>query len=252
VTVLAGEAALVTGASSGLGVHFAKLLAREGAKVALAARRLDRLKEVAAEIEGLGGRALPVECDVTDAASVRAAVAAAETELGALTILVNNSGVAITKRALDYEEDDWDHVVDVNLKGAFLMAREVAAHLVRLGRPGRIVNVASILGLRTAKSVAGYAASKAGLIQLTRVLALEFAQHGIAVNALAPGYIETDINRAFLQSEAGQALIRRIPFRRVGQPADLDGPLLLLASPAGAYMTGAVLPVDGGHLVSGL
>jgi NAD(P)-dependent dehydrogenase (short-subunit alcohol dehydrogenase family) len=252
MTVLAGEAALVTGASSGLGVHFAKLLAREGAKVALTARRLDRLKEVAGEIEGLGGRALPIECDVTDSASVRAAVAAAETELGALTILVNNSGVAVTKRALECDEDDWDRVVDVNLKGAFLMAREVAAHLVKLGRPGRIVNVASILGLRTAKAVPSYAASKAGLIHLTRVLALEFAPHRIAVNALAPGYIETDINRAFLQSEAGQALIRRIPFRRVGQPSDLDGPLLLLASPAGGYITGAVLPVDGGHLVSGL
>jgi NAD(P)-dependent dehydrogenase (short-subunit alcohol dehydrogenase family) len=252
MTVLAGEAALVTGASSGLGVHFAKLLAREGAKVALAARRLDRLKEVAGEIEGLGGRALPIECDVTDAASVRDAVAAAETELGALTILVNNSGVAVTKRALEYDEEDWDRVVDVNLKGAFLMAREVAAHLVKLGRPGRIVNVASILGLRTAKAVPSYAASKAGLLHLTRVLALEFAPHHIAVNALAPGYIETDINRGFLQSEAGQALIRRIPFRRVGQPSDLDGPLLLLASPAGGYITGAVLPVDGGHLVSGL
>jgi NAD(P)-dependent dehydrogenase (short-subunit alcohol dehydrogenase family) len=252
MTSLSGEAALVTGASSGLGAHFARVLAREGAKVALAARRLDRLKELAAEIEGLGGRALPVECDVTRAESVRAAVAAAETELGPVTILVNNSGVAVTKRALDHGEDDWDRVVDVNLKGAFLMAREVAAHLVALGRPGRIVNIASIFGLRTAKAVPSYAASKAGLIHLTHVLALEFAAHRIAVNAIAPGYIETDINRDFLQTDAGRAMARRIPFGRVGQPSDLDGALLLFASSAGAYITGAVLPVDGGHLVSGL
>jgi NAD(P)-dependent dehydrogenase (short-subunit alcohol dehydrogenase family) len=249
---LSGEAALVTGASSGLGRHFARVLARAGAKVALAARRLDKLGELAAEIEGLGGRALPIACDVTVPASVEAAVGAAETELGPLTILVNNSGVAIVSKLLEHSEADWDQVLDTNLKGAWLMAREVAKHLVALGRPGRIINIASIIGLRSMAGLPSYAASKAGLIHLTHVMALELGARGITVNAIAPGYIETEMNRDFLTSPAGEALAKRIPMRRIGQPADLDGALLLLASDAGRYINGAVIPVDGGHLVSGL
>lgn len=249
---LTGEAALVTGASGGLGRHFALLLARAGAKVAVAARRLDRLTALAAEIEGLGGRALPVACDVTDPASVSAAVSAAETELGPITILVNNSGIAITRKLLEHSAADWDQVLDTNLKGAWLMAREVAQHLSALGRPGRIINIASIIGLRTMPGLPSYAASKAALIHLTHVMALELGPRGITVNALAPGYIETDMNRDFLASPAGEALAKRIPLRRVGQPDDLDGALLLLASAAGRYISGAVIPVDGGHLVSGL
>ncbi len=249
---LSGEAALVTGASSGLGAHFARLLAERGAKVALAARRLDRLTALAGEIAGLGGRALPIECDVTQPASVEAAVTAAETELGPITILINNSGVAIAKKIFDTTEEDWDQVLDTNLKGAWLMAREVAKHLAALGRPGAIVNIASIVGLRSMKQLATYAASKAGLVHLTHVMALELAPLGIRVNALAPGYIETDINREFLASPAGQAVVKRIPAGRFGQPADLDGALLLLASDAGRYISGAVIPVDGGHLVGAL
>ncbi len=168
---LSGEAALITGASSGLGAHFARLLADRGAKVALAARRLDRLTALAGEIAGLGGRALPIECDVTEPASVEAAVAAAETELGPITILINNSGVAIAKKIFDTTEEDWDQVLDTNLKGAWLMAREVAKHLAALGRPGAIVNIASIVGLRSMKQLATYAASKAGLVHLTHVMA---------------------------------------------------------------------------------
>lgn len=249
---LGGAAALVTGASAGLGAHFARLLASNGAKVALAARRLDRLTALASEIEGQGGRALPVECDVTAPASVEAAVSAAETELGPVTILVNNSGIAIAKRVLETSEAEWDQVLDTNLKGAFLMAQTVARHLKALGRPGAIVNIASIVGLRSMGQLSSYAASKAGLLHLTRNLALELAPLGIRVNALAPGYVETDINRDFLASPAGQAIAKRIPAGRFGQPDDLDGALLLLASDAGRYINGAVIPVDGGHLVSAL
>jgi NAD(P)-dependent dehydrogenase (short-subunit alcohol dehydrogenase family) len=249
---LAGEAAFVTGASSGLGRHFALVLARAGAKVALAARRLDRLEALAAEIEGMGGRALPVACDVTALASVEAAVTAAETELGPINVLVNNSGIAIPAKTLEQDEADWDQVVDTNLKGAWIVARTVARHLVTLGRPGRIINIASILGLRSMPGLASYSASKAGLIQLTRVMALELGPRGITVNAIAPGYIETDMNREFLASPAGEAMAKRIPLRRVGQPEDLDGALLLLASDAGRYINGVVIPVDGGHLVSAL
>jgi len=249
---LGGAAALVTGASGGLGAHFARLLAANGAKVALAARRVDRLTALAEEIAGAGGRALPIACDVTHADSVEAAVLAAETELGPITILINNSGIAIAKKILDTSEDEWDQVLDTNLKGAFLMARAVAKHLAALGRPGAIVNIASIVGLRSMGQLASYAASKAGLIHLTRNLALELAPLRIRVNALAPGYIETDINRDFLASPAGKAIAGRIPAGRFGQPDDLDGALLLLASEAGRYINGAVIPVDGGHLVSAL
>jgi NAD(P)-dependent dehydrogenase (short-subunit alcohol dehydrogenase family) len=249
---LSGETALVTGASSGLGAHFARLLAARGAKVAMAARRVERTTALADAIAEAGGRALPIGCDVTDAGSIEDAVAAAETELGPVTLLVNNSGVAISKKVLEHTEADWDRVVDTNLKGAWLMTRAVARRLVALGRPGRIANVASIVGLRTIGQVPSYAASKAGLIHLTHTLAMELARHGITVNALAPGYIETEMNAAFLRSAAGRKIEERIPAGRFGVPEDLDAALLLLLAPEGRYITGVTLPVDGGHLVSPL
>jgi NAD(P)-dependent dehydrogenase (short-subunit alcohol dehydrogenase family) len=249
---LAGQVALVTGASSGIGRHLALLLAATGAKVALAARRVDRLAEAVREIEADGGVARPFACDVTRADSVAETVVAAEAELGALSILVNNAGVAVAKSLFEHTEADWDHVIDTDLKGAWLMAREFAAHLRARERPGRIVNMASVLGRRTIARVPSYCAAKAGLIHLTRVLAMELARYGILVNALAPGYIETDFNREFLKSEPGQKLIGRVPLKRVGRPDDLDGAMLLLVSPAGAYITGAVIAVDGGHGVAAI
>jgi NAD(P)-dependent dehydrogenase (short-subunit alcohol dehydrogenase family) len=249
---LAGQVALVTGASSGIGRHLALLLAAAGAKVALAARRADRLAEAAGEIEEAGGDCLPIALDVTRSDSVAAAVAKAEQGLGPLTLLVNNAGVVVSKPVLEHTEEDWDYVVDTNLKGAWLMAREFARHLAERKRPGRIVNIASVLGSRTIARVPSYCAAKAGLIHLTHVLAMELARHGILVNALAPGYVETDFNREFLKSEAGKRLAARIPLRRVGQADDLDGAMLLLASPAGAYITGAVIAIDGGHAVAAI
>jgi NAD(P)-dependent dehydrogenase (short-subunit alcohol dehydrogenase family) len=249
---LADQVALVTGASSGIGRHLAELLATAGAKVALAARRADRLAEAAREIEAAGGQCLPIACDVTRSDSVAAAVALAENTLGALTILVNNAGVVVAKPVLQHTEEEWDYVVDTNLKGAWLMAREFAQHLVDRQRSGRIVNIASVLGLRTIARVPSYTAAKAGLIHLTRVLAMELARYGILVNAIAPGYVETDFNRDFLRSDAGKKLEARIPLRRVGRPDDLDGAMLLLASPAGAYITGTVIAVDGGHGIAAI
>jgi NAD(P)-dependent dehydrogenase (short-subunit alcohol dehydrogenase family) len=249
---LTGETALVTGASSGIGRHLALLLAAAGAKVALAARRSELLAEVAREIEADGGSALPMALDVTRPDSVAAAVAEAERALAPLTLLVNNAGVTVAKPVLEHTESDWDYVLDTNLKGAWLMAREFAQHLIERGRPGRIVNIASVLGLRTIARLPAYTTAKAGLIHLTHVLAMELARHGILVNALAPGYVETDFNRDFLHSEAGKRLAARIPLRRVAQPDDLDGAMLLLASPAGAYITGAVIAVDGGHGVAAI
>jgi NAD(P)-dependent dehydrogenase (short-subunit alcohol dehydrogenase family) len=243
-----GQVAIVTGGSSGLGRQFALTLARAGAKVAVAARRVDRLEELVRQIESFDGRAIPVTLDVTDADSVRACIAAAETELGPVGILVNNAGIAGRQAALDMTEAEWDRVLDTNLKGLWLTAQEVARHMVRLGHGGAIINVASILGLGGSPGLAGYCASKAGVINLTKALAVELARHDIRVNALAPGYIETDINREYLASDVGQAMIReRIPQRRTGRPEDLDGALLLLASPASRFMTGSVLVVDGGQ-----
>jgi NAD(P)-dependent dehydrogenase (short-subunit alcohol dehydrogenase family) len=249
---LAGRSALVTGASSGLGRHFAHVLSLAGAAVALAARRMDALYSLAEEIAKNGQRAFPVTLDVRDSHSVRQCVNAAVHELGAVDILVNNSGVATNSALLDETEERWDAVLDTNLKGAFLVATEVARHLRKENRGGSVINIASILGLRQAGEVACYAASKAGLVQLTKVMALEWARFGIRVNAIAPGYIETDLNREMWAGPSGAALLRRIPQRRLGQPADLDGALLLLASDASRYMTGSVINIDGGHLVSTL
>jgi NAD(P)-dependent dehydrogenase (short-subunit alcohol dehydrogenase family) len=249
---VADQVALVTGASSGIGRRFAEVLAAAGARVALAARREDRLTELAREIEARGGTALPLVCDVTKQDSIRAAIAAAEEQLGSVSILVNNAGVVVSKPLFEHTEEDWDYVVDTNLKGAWLMAREFAHHLVDKQRPGRIVNISSVLASRTIGRVPAYCAAKAGLSHLTQVLAMELARYGILVNALAPGYVETDFNRAFFQTDAGKALIGRIPLKRLGQAPDLDGALLFLASPASAYVTGAVIAVDGGHGVAAI
>lgn len=247
-----GRCALVTGASSGLGAHFARLLAAQGAKVALVARRLDRLEAVVREIEAAGGMALAVACDVTDEASIIDAVGRAAAGLGTLDVLVNNSGVTGRKPFLEGSAEEWDSVLDTNLRGAFLMCREFARAAIAAGQGGRIVNVASILGLRTIKGVVPYSASKAGLCHMTAVLAMELGPRGITVNALAPGYVETDLNRAFLQGPAGARIAGRVPLGRLGQLDDLNGALLLLASDAGRFITGVVLPVDGGHVVSSL
>jgi NAD(P)-dependent dehydrogenase (short-subunit alcohol dehydrogenase family) len=249
---ITGQVAFVTGASSGIGRHFAEVLALAGAKVALAARRADRLEELAGEIEGRGGQCLPLACDVTKQESIAAAIAAAEDQLGPLSILVNNAGVVVTKPLFEHTEDDWDHVVDTNLKGAWMVARDFAHHLVEQKRPGRIINIASVLGLRTIGRVPAYCTAKAGLIHLTHVLAMELARYQILVNALAPGYVETDFNREFFATQAGQNLIARIPLKRIAQAPDLDGALLFLASPASAYVTGAVISVDGGHAVAAI
>ncbi|MBZ0262860.1 MAG: SDR family oxidoreductase [Hyphomicrobiales bacterium] len=246
---LSGKYTLITGASSGLGRHFARLLARHGAIVLLAARRKDALLEVRQEITLAGGTAFVVEMDVTDGNSVRAALAAIDTDID---ILINNAGISTSSPAFDTDEAEWDRVLDTNLKGAFLAAQGVGRRMKQRGNGGVIVNIASILGLRVASEVSAYAASKAGFIQLTKTLALEWARYGIRVNALCPGYIGTDINRNFLASPVGIALIKRIPQRRLGQPEDLDGPLLLLCSDAGRYMTGSAIVADGGHLVTSL
>lgn len=242
---------MVTGASGVLGAHFARVLAAAGASVALAARRTDRLESLAEEITSAGGRAFAVSIDVTDAASVEAAFANTAAALGPVDILVNNSGIAQTAPALSLSDDDWTSVVDVNLNGAFRCAQSAARQMKQNGG-GVIINIASILSFRVTAQVPAYAATKAGLVQMTHALALEWARDNIRVNALAPGYIATDINSDFFASPAGETMIKRIPQRRLGQPADLDGPLLLLASEASAYMTGSVITADGGHLHSTL
>jgi NAD(P)-dependent dehydrogenase (short-subunit alcohol dehydrogenase family) len=244
--------ALVTGASGGLGAHFARTLAAHGAPVALAARRAERLHDVARDIEAAGGRAVAIAMDVTDARSVADAFAAAQAAIGTVRVLVNNSGIAAPAAAIQTSEEDWDRVLDTNLKGAFLAAKECAQRLIDAGESGSIINIASILSFRVGAGLASYAASKAALRQLTCALALELARSRIRVNAIAPGYIATDMNRDFFASEPGLAMIRRIPQRRLGQPEDLDGVLLLLASDASDFMTGSTLVVDGGHLVAGL
>jgi NAD(P)-dependent dehydrogenase (short-subunit alcohol dehydrogenase family) len=249
---LTGRHVLVTGASSGLGRHFAGLLGRAGAKLTLGARRAEALAETVAAVEGEGGQAHAVVVDVTDRAGIEAALDRAEARFGPVQVLVNNAGITATTPTLDLAEAEWDGVLDTNLKGVFLVAQATAKRMVAARTGGSIVNVASILGLRVSGHLAPYAASKAAVLQLTKSMALDWARHGIRVNALAPGYVRTELNAEFFDSEPGKALIKRVPQRRLGEAGELDGALLLLASDAGSYMTGSVIAVDGGHLVSGL
>lgn len=249
---LSGHIALVTGASGGLGLHFAQTLARAGAKVVLAARRTGKLEAAVRAIEQAGGQAVAVGMDVADRSNVIAALDQIAGRLGVVDILVNNAGVSGTKRPLDYTDDDWDWVVDTNLKGAWVVAQEVARRLVDAGQAGSIINITSILGSRVTGLLSPYAAAKAGLKHLTQALALELARHDIRVNSIAPGYFITDINREELSGAHGEKLRLRIPTRRFGQFENLEGPLLLLASRAGAHMTGAEIVVDGGHVISAL
>jgi NAD(P)-dependent dehydrogenase (short-subunit alcohol dehydrogenase family) len=242
---LEGSSAFITGASGELGGHFARVLHRAGARVVLAARRLEPCAALAAE---LGERAEAVALDVSDEASIKTAFDAA----GLCDIIVNNAGTAVSKPVLQQTAADWDSVMDVNLRGCFLIATEAARRLVAAGRGGSIINIASIGGLRILQGVAGYTASKAGLVQLSKQMAVELARYNIRVNALCPGYVATPINAEFFASDAGKAVVKRVPQRRLGTPDDLSGPLLLLASAAGAHMTGATLVVDGGHSVSPL
>jgi len=243
---LDGKNALVTGASSGLGWRFATALAAAGARVAVAARRADRLETLKAEIERAGGRAHAVALDVTDVGSVRAGVAAAAAALGPLDILVNNSGVSVTKRAGDVEETDYDFVMDTNAKGAFFVAQAAGRAMIAAKRPGRIINIASAAGLRVLGHLSVYCMSKAAVIHMTRALALEWGRYGINVNALCPGYIETEINRDYWETEGGRKLVAMLPRRRVGKPEDLDGLLLLLASEHSGFVNGAVIAADDG------
>ena len=246
---LAGRHVLVTGASSGLGEHFARLVARCGARVTIAARRRERLEELSGTLAELGASEVrAVELDVTDPASVEAALGAA----GPIDVLVNNAGISEGRPALDVPLDLYDAVVDTNLRGVWLLSTGAARLWREAGQGGVIVNIASILSFRVTGAVPVYAASKAAVTQLTSALALEWARYGIRVNALAPGYIATEMNSAFFESDAGKAMIKRIPMRRLGNPSDLDGAFLLLASDASAWMTGTCIAVDGGHLVSSL
>jgi NAD(P)-dependent dehydrogenase (short-subunit alcohol dehydrogenase family) len=249
---LDNQIAIVTGASSGLGAHFARVLAGAGAKVALLARRKRLAEEIAAEIESEGGHAVAFAADITDADSLHEALADIEARIGIPDILVNNAGAHAGDMALDLKLEDWDAVLETNLKGAWRLTQQLAQHWVEKQHPGRVINIASILGLGVSAGVMPYAVSKAGLIQMTKALALEWARYGIRVNAIAPGYFPTDLNKDFFETPAGQATVKRIPMRRLGQLVDLDGPLLLLASSASAYMTGSVITVDGGHLVATL
>lgn len=245
---LKSRTALVTGASSGLGVHFARVLARAGAEVVVGARRVEALERLVGEIKAEGGSARAIALDVSDAASV----AAAEAQLDRLDILVNNAGIVREASAFDQSEEDWDAVIDTNLKGAFLVS-QMAGRLMRPAeKGGSIINIASVLGLRQTGGVLPYAVSKAGVVQLTQTLALEWARYGIRVNAIAPGYFKTELNAHFWETDAGAAAIKRIPQRRIGRYEDLDGPLLLLASDASLYMTGAIVSVDGGHVVNSI
>ncbi len=246
---LAGKVALVTGASSGLGVRFAEVLADNGAKVALVARRADRLAAVTARIEKSGGQAIAIEADVRDRAAMAAAFDAAEKTFGTVTILVNNAGVVSSGRAIEIAEEEWRRVLSTDLDAVFFCAQEAARRMLAAGRGGAIVNIASVLGFAVDKGVIAYATAKAGVVQITKALALELAFKGIRVNAIAPGWIMTDLNRDFLASPRGAALKREIPIGRFGEERDLDGPLLLLVSDAGRFVTGATIVADGGQLV---
>lgn len=250
---LADKTALITGASSGLGRHFAKVLADAGATVVITARRLERLQILAAEIESAGGKALAVQMDVTDNTSIKAAFDKAQAQLGSIDILINNAGVGDPRGFMDMPEDAWDSMMDTNLKSVWRLAQEASQRMVKADKGGSIINIASILGLRVAPKLSHYATAKAGVIQLTKAMALELARHKIRVNAIAPGYIQTEMNDDFFTSPAGQNYIKQhMPMRRLGQEDELSGPVLLLASDAGSFMTGSVITVDGGQLINPL
>ena len=251
---LSGRVAFITGASSGLGTQFARVLSRAGAGVVLAARRMERLKALRAELEAEGGDAHVVEIDVTDPDSIRAAVAHAETEMGVIDILVNNSGVSTTQKLVDVTPEDYDYVMGTNTRGAFFVAQEVAKRMIARSKGlapgtftgGRIVNVASMAGLRVLGQIGVYAMSKAAVIHMTKAMALEWGRFGINVNALCPGYIDTEINHHHWQTEAGQKLVQMLPRKRVGKPEDLDAVLMLLCANQSHFVNGAVIAADDG------
>ena len=254
---LSGRVALVTGASSGLGAQFARTLARAGAGVVLASRRLEKLKELRACIEGEGGDAHVVELDVTDLDSIKAAVAHAETEMGSIDILVNNSGVSTTQRIQDVTLEDYDFIFDTNVKGAFFVAQEVGKRMLARSRGaapgsftgGRIINIASMAGLKVLPQIGAYCMSKAAVVQMTRAMALEWGKFGINTNAICPGYIDTEINHHHWQTEQGQKLVNMLPRKRVGSPEDLDALLVMLASDQSHFINGAVIAADDGFAV---
>ena len=243
---LSGKVILVTGASSGLGARFAKLMAAEGATVAMAARRVERLKELRAEIEADGGQAHVYAMDVTDAGSVRDAIARVDEEFGRIDVLVNNSGVSASGRLLDMTAEDYDYVMNTNTKGAFFVAQQTAKVMIAKKTPGRIINIASVAGLRVLSGIGVYCMSKAAVVQMTKAMALEWGKYGINTNAICPGYIRTEINSDYFDSDAGQKLINILPRRRVGKVDDLDGLLMLLASDASSFMNGSIIAADDG------
>jgi 3-oxoacyl-[acyl-carrier protein] reductase len=247
---LSDSVALVTGASSGLGLRFAEVLAENGAAVVLVARRADRLEALKARISKGGGRAIAVKVDVRERAAMGAAFDAAERQFGTVTILVNNAGVAHAGRAVELAEEEWRRVLSTDLDAVFYWSQEAARRMLAAGTGGAIVNIASVLGIGVDKGVAAYATAKAGVIQLTKALALELGFNGIRVNAIAPGWIVTELNREYLSSEKGSALTRQIPLGRFGEERDLDGALLLLVSDAGRFITGATIVADGGQSVA--
>ena len=254
---LSGRVAFVTGASSGLGAQFARTLARAGAGVVLASRRIEKLKELRARIEGEGGDAHVVECDVTDLPSIKAAVAHAETEMGSIDILVNNSGVSTTQRLQDVTEEDYDFIFDTNVRGAFFVAQEVGKRMLARAQGaapgsftgGRIINIASMAGLKVLPQIGAYCMSKAAVVQMTKAMALEWGRFGINVNAICPGYIDTEINHHHWQTEAGRKLVAMLPRKRVGEPKDLDPVLLMLASDQSRFVNGAIIAADDGFAV---
>ncbi len=249
---LTGEVALVTGASSGLGWRFAEVLAAHGARIVLAARSTDKLEALKTSIEAAGGKAHCVELDVADSTAIPAAFDAAEAAFGTVTIVLNNAGIAITKSALNTSQDEWRKLMAVNLDAVWFIAQEAGRRMKAAGKPGTIINTASIAGFTVSFGIGAYCVAKAGVVQATNALALELAKDGIRVNAIAPGYILTEINRAYFESDASREMIAGIPQRRIGAPSDLDGTLLLLASAkASGFMTGSTIVVDGGHMLTG-
>jgi len=250
---LKDKVVLVTGASSGLGAHFAQVVSGAGAKVVIAARRVERLQTLAEQLRGQGSEVIAVALDVTSRASVEAAFDLARQTFGVVDVVINNAGVGGAVKALEVTEQDWSTMISTNLDGVWRVAQCAAQRMAKEGKGGSIINIASILGERVGTGLSHYCAAKAGVLQLTKALALEFARYDIRVNAIAPGYFQTEMNDGYFNSEKGQAYIKSaVPMRKLGQLEQLDGPLLLLASAAGSFMTGATLAVDGGHLVSSL